>query len=144
MERHRIERANRAERRESQINVRTKSCESCPSSARQNAFAETNTDTNIISILPDPILAHILSNLWIAEAVATSILSSGWRILWTLIPKLYLQEPDLERPDLNLSFMDIVSRIWTLRGLEVLCLHNYYNDTKSLVELPLSCSFLQH
>ncbi|KAL0016828.1 hypothetical protein SO802_003897 [Lithocarpus litseifolius] len=105
-ERHRIERANRAERRESQINVRTKSCESCPSSARQNAFADTNTNTDIITTLPDPILAHILSNLWIAEAVATSILSSRWRTLWTLIPKLYLQEPDLERPDLNLSFVE--------------------------------------
>ena len=175
-ERHRIERANRAERRESQINVRTKSCESCPSSARQNAFADTNTNTDIISTLPDPILAHILSNLWIVEAVATSILSSRWRTLWTLIPKLYLQEPDLERPDLNLSFVDIVSRIWTLRnaisnpvplhtfsicwstpcrpfyvdtwvraailrGLEVLCLHNYCNDTESLVELPRSLFF---
>lgn len=53
-ERLRIERANRAERRESQINVRTKSCESCPSSARQNAFADTNTNTDIVSTLSDP------------------------------------------------------------------------------------------
>ena len=112
----RIERVERVERRsEIQRNVKTKSY---LSSARQNALSDTNTNTNtnadIISTLPKSILTHILSLLSTQEAVATSILSSRWRTLWTLVPILDLSDQDLKRRDLNLSFVDVVSRIWTL------------------------------
>ncbi|KAJ1417638.1 F-box-like domain superfamily [Sesbania bispinosa] len=41
-----------------------------------------------ISSLPDDLLIHILSFLPSNEAIATSLLSSRWRSLWTLVPSL--------------------------------------------------------
>ncbi|KAJ1405478.1 F-box-like domain superfamily [Sesbania bispinosa] len=41
-----------------------------------------------ISSLPDDVLIHILSFLPSNEAIATSLLSSRWRSLWTLVPSL--------------------------------------------------------
>ncbi|KAG6388786.1 hypothetical protein SASPL_150222 [Salvia splendens] len=43
-----------------------------------------------ISKLPDDVLVLILSSLSLKEAIATSILSSRWRNLWNLTPKLDL------------------------------------------------------
>lgn len=41
-------------------------------------------------MLPDDVLVSILSSLSLKEAIATSILSSRWRNLWNLTPKLDL------------------------------------------------------
>ncbi|KAJ4706769.1 F-box protein [Melia azedarach] len=41
-----------------------------------------------ISGLPDPILCHILSFLPTKDAVATSILSSSWKLVWTSLTNL--------------------------------------------------------
>ncbi|XP_047961899.1 F-box/LRR-repeat protein At3g03360-like [Salvia hispanica] len=43
-----------------------------------------------ISMLPDDVLVLILSSLSLKEATATSILSSRWKNLWNLTPKLDL------------------------------------------------------
>ncbi|KAL4273690.1 hypothetical protein GQ457_13G002430 [Hibiscus cannabinus] len=45
-------------------------------------------DVDRLSDLPDSVLSHILSFLSTKEAVGTSILSSKWRYLFTLVPNL--------------------------------------------------------
>ena len=82
-ERQRIERAERAKRR-------NMSSETCLSPVRQNAQTNADDNKDIISNLPDLLLTHILSFLPIRDSVSTSILSSRWRPLWTLVPVLYL------------------------------------------------------
>ena len=45
-----------------------------------------------ISNLPDSLLCHILCFLPTNEAILTSILSSRWKPLWTLVPKIDLND----------------------------------------------------
>ncbi|KAL4606397.1 hypothetical protein ACB092_09G099600 [Castanea dentata] len=132
-ERQRIERAERAEKRN--VNLET-----CLSPVRENAQTNADDDKDIISSLPDSLLTHILSFLPIRDAVSTSILSSRWSPLWTLVPVLYLNQQELvERlfyeENAKFKFVDIASRIWTLRNaisnpippLHKLRIHWYYN-----------------
>ena len=55
-------------------------------------FPDKDTSVDRISNLPDYLLCHILSFLPTNEAVVTTILSSRWKPLWTLIPKLDLED----------------------------------------------------
>lgn len=71
-----------------------------------------------ISNLPNEILCHILSFLPTKYAVATSILSTKWKNLFPLIPKLRLRLDDslLLHPELAsstnlISFMNFVDRL---------------------------------
>uniref|UniRef100_A0A2N9HN57 Uncharacterized protein n=1 Tax=Fagus sylvatica TaxID=28930 RepID=A0A2N9HN57_FAGSY len=79
-----------------------------------------------ISNLRNSLLSHILSFLTIKEAVATSILSSRWKPLWTLVPNLNLDDDEFQRIPISsdeqsrnryrFKFEHIVPRIWALRN----------------------------
>jgi len=116
------------------------SSETSLSPVRQNAQTNADDDKDIISSLPDSLLTHILSFLPIQDSVSTSILSSRWRPLWTLVPVLHLKQLELKKRmfrlgNENFKFVDIVSRIWTLRNaisnpippLHKLCIHWYFH-----------------
>ena len=96
--------------------------ETCLSAVRQNAQTNTDDYKDIISNLPDSLLCHILSFLPIRDSVSTSILSSRWRPLWTVVPVLYLDQRELgeelfDESNGKFKFVDIVSRIMTLRRI---------------------------
>ena len=87
------------------------------------------TGVDRISNLSDSLLCHILSFLTTKEAVVTSILSSRWKTLWTLVPKLdfnshqfkEISSSDEEQSPnqfnrYGFTFAHIVSRVWALRN----------------------------
>ncbi|XP_065617899.1 F-box/LRR-repeat protein At4g14103-like [Quercus suber] len=106
-ERQRIERAERAEKRDLLRQQQQQ---------HRNVRAERRQKIDFISSLPDCLLTHILSFLPTRDAVLTSILSSRWRTLWTLVPVLDLDQFRISR---NLNFLDTVSSIWTLRNAAI-------------------------
>ena len=106
-ERQRIERAERAEKRDFLRRQQQQ---------QRNVKAERRQRIDFISSLPDCLLTHILSFLPTRDAVLTSILSSRWRTLWTLVPVLELDQFRISR---NLNFLNTVSSIWTLRNATV-------------------------
>ncbi|KAM3266096.1 hypothetical protein P3L10_003090 [Capsicum annuum] len=55
-----------------------------------------------ISSLPDDILHHILSSLYIFDVVQLSVLSKRWRYIWTTMPYLHL--------DLNLFYSERINQ----------------------------------
>ncbi|XVF77566.1 hypothetical protein PTKIN_Ptkin14bG0055300 [Pterospermum kingtungense] len=74
-----------------------------------------------LSDLPDEILCHIISLLPIKETVRTSVLSTRWLNLFTLISTLNLDE-DKNRPRMAplYGFMSIVDRVLlTRQGIDV-------------------------
>jgi hypothetical protein len=52
-----------------------------------------------ISKLPDAVLNHILSFLPTKHVVATGILSTRWRYLWTSVPNLDFKNSRFIRPN---------------------------------------------
>nr|XP_023898136.1 F-box/FBD/LRR-repeat protein At4g26340-like [Quercus suber] len=94
--------------------------------AKSTSKREKQTVMDRVSNLPDSLLCHILSFLTTKEAVVTSILSSRWKTLWTLVPNLDFemfssdeeQSPNHQH-QLNrygFTFAHIVSRVWALRN----------------------------
>ncbi|KAG2333376.1 hypothetical protein Bca52824_004556 [Brassica carinata] len=59
-----------------------------------------------ISVLPEPLLCHILTYLTTEQAVWTSVLSSAWRHLWKLVPRLELDTSDFTNDQVCTDFID--------------------------------------
>ncbi|KAL9155500.1 hypothetical protein ABFS82_09G007400 [Erythranthe guttata] len=57
-------------------------------SEKDNKGLDKHSSIDRIGALPDDLLVNILSLLTFKEAIATSVLSSRWRYLWTFVPKL--------------------------------------------------------
>nr|KYP77064.1 F-box protein At3g59000 [Cajanus cajan] len=51
---------------------------------------ERKSEEDKISALPDDVLCLILSFLTLKEAIATSLLSTRWRFVWTMLPSLHI------------------------------------------------------
>ena len=124
---------------------------------------DTVVSIDRISNLSDSLICHILSFLSTEEAVVTSILSNRWKLLWTLVPKINLN--DNRREENPLSLTHIVYRVlalhrapllrnfsltsfstcdpfhldtWihTVIGRKVQQLHLQFSHSKKLVKLP--------
>lgn len=93
-----------------------------------------------INSLPDELLAHILSFLQTKEAVSTSVLSTKWRSLWTMVPALDFND-DNQCFSKSL-FVDAVSSVLSQRKTEFitrLCLESYHKRlTPNMVNLLVS------
>ncbi|KAI8545932.1 hypothetical protein RHMOL_Rhmol07G0075800 [Rhododendron molle] len=71
-----------------------------------------------ISALPDGLLCHILSFLHTRQAVATAILSTRWKYLFTSLPDLDVDDSLLLRPGARINaqcFTNFVYRLLLLR-----------------------------
>ncbi|KAJ0261179.1 FBD-associated F-box protein [Hirschfeldia incana] len=59
-----------------------------------------------ISMLPEPLLCHILTYLSTKESVRTGVLSSRWRDIWLWVPRLDLHKSDFSEDNTCVSFID--------------------------------------
>ena len=89
--------------------------------AKSTSKREKQTVMDRVRNLPDSLLCHILRFLTTKEAVVTSILSSRWKTLWTLVPKLDFDNQEFEGLSsqsnrYRFKFAHIVSRVWVLRN----------------------------
>nr|KYP77101.1 Putative FBD-associated F-box protein At5g56820 [Cajanus cajan] len=55
---------------------------------------ERKSEEDKISALPDDVLCLILSFLTLKEAIATSLLCTRWRFVWTMLPSLHIGDHD--------------------------------------------------
>ncbi|XP_022570731.2 FBD-associated F-box protein At5g44490-like [Brassica napus] len=87
----------------------------------KEACQELPSRRDMISNLPDSLISQMLSCLPTKEAVRTSVLSTRWKTLWLLVPRLRLASHDF--PDYN-SFISFVDKSLDLYREENSCLHN--------------------
>ena len=105
--------------------------------AKSTSKRQKPTVMDRISNLSDSLLCHVLWFLTTKEAVVTSILSSRWKTLWTLVPKLDFDSHEFERisssdeeqsPNQHdnqdygnnryrFTFTHILTRAWAIRNL---------------------------
>ncbi|GMY31195.1 F-box/LRR-repeat protein At3g59190-like [Fagus crenata] len=78
---------------------------------RQKLSLEKDVVVDRIRDLAESLLCHIHSFLPTKQSVITTILSSTWNLLWTLVPKLDL---DTRIIDASFTFETIVSKVLML------------------------------
>ncbi|KAJ0743334.1 putative F-box domain-containing protein [Helianthus annuus] len=66
-----------------------------------------------LSFLPDDVIIEILSFVGIKDAIGTSVLSSRWRFMWTLIPHLTFSTQDFSTMD---NFFHFVTHVMSRRN----------------------------
>ena len=64
-------------------------------------IAKKDAAVDRISNLSESLLCHILSFLPTKDSIATSILSTRWKLLWTLVPKLDLDSDTINTSELS-------------------------------------------
>ncbi|XP_059664718.1 F-box/LRR-repeat protein At4g14103-like isoform X2 [Cornus florida] len=101
---------------------------------QQRLYEVHNVGEDRICNLPDCILHHILSFLSTKDAVATCILSTRWKYLWTSVPNIDFDDSLLYSNEVNgwcplelTCFMNFVERVLLLR------------DVSSMKKFRLSC-----
>ncbi|XVF03934.1 hypothetical protein REPUB_Repub05bG0036200 [Reevesia pubescens] len=73
--------------------------------------ARLSKEVDMISRLPDELLCHIISFLPLKEAICTSILSTRWSMIFTLISNLTFEDCFIKRKSDSYSFMNFVDRV---------------------------------
>ncbi|GFZ02615.1 LOW protein: F-box/FBD/LRR-like protein [Actinidia rufa] len=100
----------------------------------KEAQVEKTEDDDRISALPDGLLCHILSFLPTKYAVATTILSTRWKYLFTWLPDLDLDDTLLSCPEDGIDvdrFTNFVYRVlllrktWHINRFRLLCCEQY-------------------
>ncbi|WZZ38612.1 hypothetical protein YC2023_034871 [Brassica napus] len=75
------------------------------SSVREGGERAAVRGEDLISLLPEPLLCHILSFLTTEQAVRTSVLSSRWRNIWKWVPRLELDSFDFTNDKVCVDFI---------------------------------------
>ncbi|KAG2333713.1 hypothetical protein Bca52824_004893 [Brassica carinata] len=76
------------------------------SSVREGERFVNRGEEDRISLLPEPLLCHILSFLTTEHAVWTSVLSSRWRHIWRWVPRLEIDSFDFTNDKVCVGFID--------------------------------------
>lgn len=89
-------------------------------------------EPDFISKLPDDVLSNIISRLEVEDAVQTSILSSRWKYLWTLINNLkFRSHPELHSQIDLTPFVDFVEHV--LFGCESKNIKEFHLQMKNVL-----------
>ncbi|CAI9278923.1 unnamed protein product [Lactuca saligna] len=87
-------------------------------------MSSRSANVDRLSLLPDVLLAHILSSMPTKSAVETSILSKRWKSCWTLVHSFDFHYIDhIPDSDTFLSFVDRVLKLCKTSQVKLFRLH---------------------